>query len=261
MITEQKIQKKYQELLPQLKSYLYRLTSNIEDAEDLLNDTYIKITEKREQLENENALKSWIFRIATNLALNNKKVKKRWHDTAQDLCRTYAETNHNELEIINTAFQNTADKHFEIQEHLNFCFTCMSKTLPIEHQLAIILADIYSFKRKEIAQILEKTESIIKHWLFKGRKSLQDKFYKRCALVNKNGTCYQCAELADYFNKTKDSKKQLENIKFTEYKLKKATKKEFYTLRTILIKEINPLTASHFHLENAIMQTLNRAIE
>ncbi|MCP4402890.1 MAG: hypothetical protein GY801_37010 [bacterium] len=42
---------------------------------------------------------------------------------------------------------------FEIKEYIDFCFTCLSKTLPIEQQIALILKDIYAFKRKEILKI------------------------------------------------------------------------------------------------------------
>lgn len=61
----------------QLKSYLYRLTANNEDAEDLLHDTFIKAQEKIETFKGNSSLKTWVFSIATNLAKDNQRVKNR----------------------------------------------------------------------------------------------------------------------------------------------------------------------------------------
>jgi len=226
----------------------------------LVNDTYLKALKNLPSLKNKSAVKAWVYSIATNLARNNYRVKKRWADNAQDKCRILAESDDEALNLIVKGFQSTTEKHFEIKEHLDFCFTCMAKTLPLEHQLAIILPDIYAFKRKEIAQILEKTEGVIKHWLFNGRKSLQDKFENRCALINKKGACYQCAELNDYFNFQKDSQHQLTNLGFTSQNTENKSKKELYKLRTLLVKEIDPLQAKNHSGEQAIMLVLNQAM-
>ncbi len=52
----------------QLKSYLYRLSANREDAEDLLQDTYIRVKQKMDTFERKSSFKTWVFTIATNLA-------------------------------------------------------------------------------------------------------------------------------------------------------------------------------------------------
>ena len=53
---------------PQLKSYLYRLLANRNDAEDLTHDTFIRAFDQLHTFKGESTLKTWVFRIATNLA-------------------------------------------------------------------------------------------------------------------------------------------------------------------------------------------------
>lgn len=59
----------------QLKSFLLRITASAEDAEDIMQDTYIKAAEKISTFRAESSLKTWLFTIATNLAKDNLRAK------------------------------------------------------------------------------------------------------------------------------------------------------------------------------------------
>src|SRR5882757_4770464 len=72
---------------PQLRAYLFRLTAHKEDTEDLLQDTYLKAAGKIHTFENRSSLKNWIFTIATNLAKDFLRSKKRWPSNAMDLAK------------------------------------------------------------------------------------------------------------------------------------------------------------------------------
>ena len=60
----------------QLKSYLYRLLANRNDAEDLTHDTFIKAYEKLATFKGEASLKTWVFQIATHLSYNHLQRQK-----------------------------------------------------------------------------------------------------------------------------------------------------------------------------------------
>ncbi len=60
----------FSEFQNQLKSYLYRLLANRNDAEDLTHDTFIKAFDKLHTFRGEASLKTWFFQIATNLSYN-----------------------------------------------------------------------------------------------------------------------------------------------------------------------------------------------
>lgn len=241
----------YKDLLPKLKSFLYRLTCNKEIANDLAQDTFLRVIEKQDQFKGHSSLKTWIFSIATNLALDWLRKRKRWSETAQDDSKALAQSD----PIYRTTFLNISKNSpvgaFNFKEHIDFCFTCIAKTLVIEQQVTLILKDIYDFKVSEISVILCSPVGTVKHWLFSARQTMAEIFDRRCALVNKEGVCYQCSELNGLFN---PKQKKLENTFPT------GDKKDLYILRAKLVKAIDPLSSNGSELEDALMQVLRKAI-
>jgi RNA polymerase sigma-70 factor, ECF subfamily len=240
----------------QLKSYLYRLTANKEDAEDLLHDTFIKAQEKIETFKGNSSLKTWVFSIATNLAKDNQRVKNRWDLDVQDKCKNAAVENPTVAERIVSSFKSQAELQFEIKEHINYCFTCIAKNLTLEKQIAIILKEIYDFKRTEIASMLNVSEGVVKHLLHDSRKELQQKYEYRCAIINKNGVCYQCAELNDYLQTDKNAIRKIEKLGFKA----EQTPEESLNIRFQIINQINPLKSNGADIEDTILQILRETI-
>ena len=68
----------FSELKDELKSYLYRLLADRNDTEDLWHDTFIKAFDKLNLFKQQSTLKTWVFTIATNLAYDFLKIRKRW---------------------------------------------------------------------------------------------------------------------------------------------------------------------------------------
>lgn len=240
----------------QLESYLYRLSANKEDAKDLLHDTYLKVTQKSATFLGKSSFKTWVFAIATNLAKDNQRVKNRWKLEVQDDCKYASLSTPTYQQRIINAFQHQNEQQFEIVEHINYCFSCVAKNLNLEQQIVIILKEFYQFKRKEIAKILGKTEGVVKHLLFDGRKELQTRYEKRCALINKNGVCHQCAELNDFLQEKPNSVLKIQQLGLSE----KNTTLKNLNVRFELINKINPLTSKASDLEDTILQILREVI-
>ncbi len=253
MNTGFQIERAYNELLPELKSFIYRLTCDREVTNDLAHDTFVKVIEKQYQFKGASSAKTWIFSIASNLSIDWLRSKKRWSENAQDEAKKLSQSDNNYRDKYLHINQTSPAGSFDFTEHINFCFTCISKTLPIEQQVTLILKDIYEFKVEEICQILETPAGTIKHWLFVSRKSMTDIFDRRCALVNKTGVCYQCSELNGFFN---PKKPQINNPFPADGK-----KEELYEMRTKLIRGINPISSNGSDLEDEIMKVLRKAIQ
>jgi RNA polymerase sigma-70 factor, ECF subfamily len=240
-----------------LKAYLYRLTAHREDTEDLLQETYVQARQNIHQFNGSASLKTWIYAIATNKARDHWRVRKRWSADAQDACREVAETQPGQRARILDAFQSQTDRRFEIKEHINYCLTCLSKNLELDQQIAVILSEFFEFKRRDIADVLGRTEGVVKHLLFEGRKSLQAKHFNRCALINKNGTCYQCAELSDFFNTGQPAAQQVAALKLPQ----PDTLGETGFDRCLEIaRSINPPEAQNSRLHDTLLQVLQDAI-
>jgi RNA polymerase sigma-70 factor (ECF subfamily) len=183
-----------------LISYLYRLLANRNDAEDITHDTFIKGFDKLSTFKGESSLKTWIFQIATHLAYNYLQRQKRWTPNVSEKAKKLVLENSSLRNEIVKVHETATDAKYDIKEHIDTCFTCISKNLPIENQIAIILKDVYDFSVSEICLILDKTEGVIKYLLQDGRKTMIDIFDNRCALINKDGVCHQCSELNGWFN-------------------------------------------------------------
>lgn len=86
------------------------------------------------------------------------------------------------------------------REHLAVCFSCTLRNLPPEHAAALLLAEVYGFTVLEAAEILGVTFGQAKGWIQSARARLREKYDATCALITKQGVCYQCVELSGFFN-------------------------------------------------------------
>ncbi|MEQ8425183.1 MAG: RNA polymerase sigma factor, partial [Cyclobacteriaceae bacterium] len=208
-------QKLFSEFQASLKSYLYRLLADRNDSEDLTHDTFVRGFDKINTISGEASFKTWIFTISTRLAYDELRKRKRWSRDAQDQSKAFAEGNDAVQSLFRSANQSPYGA-YEITEHIDFCFTCISKTLSIENQVALILKDVYDFPVKDIALILEMTVATVKNQLYEARSAMIEIFDNRCALVSKKGHCHQCSELNAVFNPKQNQREALMKVKLAQ---------------------------------------------
>jgi RNA polymerase sigma-70 factor (ECF subfamily) len=242
-----------------LKSYLYRLLTDRDDADDMTQDTFIKAFTNISTFNGDSSLKTWVFRIATNLAYDHLRKRTRWQADAQDRGAELAIGSEEVRRVFWQVHDTSPAGAYEMKEHIDFCFTCISKSLPIENQVAFILKDIYDFQIKEISLILGKTEGVIKHLMNDARNTMTDVFEHRCALINKNGVCHQCSHINEIYNPKQDQQEQLMRLELVKAS-KKYNREQLFTLRTLLVKAIDPQNALGTDLHEAIMMCVRTAI-
>ena len=216
-----------------------RITASAHDAEDIVHDTYVRASEKLHTFRGESSLKTWLFTIASNLAKDNLRAQKRWVENVTDICRQEAMGNpeffREAMHISATSTQGA----FEIKEHITFCFTCISKSLPLEQQLCVFLKEVYEFKVNEIATIIDTSEAMVKYYLHTGRAKMTNVFDNRCALINKEGICHQCSELNGVFNPKQKFQEEVVKIEMAR-EAAHGDKEQLFDLRMKIIKEIDP---------------------
>jgi RNA polymerase sigma-70 factor, ECF subfamily len=237
----------------QLKSYLYRLLASRNDAEDLTHDTFIKAFDKLSIFKGEASLKTWVFQIATHLACNYLQRRKRWVPDVKTQAKHLVLANKKVYEDIERVSQTSAYAIFDMKEHIDTCFTCMAKNLPIENQVALMLKDVYDFSVADVCLILDKTEGAVKYLLQHARKTMMEIFDNRCALINKNGVCNQCSELNGWFNPKQNQQQALIELDLVKGS-KKFNRDELFELRTALIKVIDPLNSKGTDLQELLLK-------
>ncbi|NJN42069.1 MAG: RNA polymerase sigma factor [Flammeovirgaceae bacterium] len=169
MMTLELFNKEFESIAGQLKSYLLRITASPADAADIVQDTYLKASDKLHTFRGESSLKTWLFTIASNLAKDNVRAQKRWTENVIDITKAAALSNKQFFREAMTIRMTSTNGQYEAKEHIAFCFTCISKSLPLEQQLCIFLKEVYAFKVSEISTILNTTESMVKYYLHTGR--------------------------------------------------------------------------------------------
>lgn len=239
MISTDLFTKEFEDFRPQLKSYVLRMTASTEDTEDIIQETYLKAHKNLSSFKKKSSLKTWVFAIASNLARDLLRNQKRWSENVTDICRNKALNNRAFLEEMMGIRMTSDQGNFEIKEHITFCFGCVSKSLPIEQQVTLLLKEVYGFRVKEIAQIIDNTEAMVKYYLHVSRKRMIDIFDNRCSLINKEGVCHQCTELNGIFNPEQKAQEEIVKIEMAREADSKSSE-ELFDLRTDIVKGIDP---------------------
>ena len=244
----------------ELKSFILRITASVQDAEDIVQDTYLKASSKIDTFRGESSLKTWVFSIASNLAKDLLKSKKRWTENVSDICKDAALDDPQFFQEAMHIRQTSPQGNFEIKEHIALCFTCVSKSLPLEQHLALLLKEVYGFKVKEIARIMDQSDAMVKYHLYVSRNRMIEVFDHRCSLINKQGICYQCTELNGIFNPKQKSQEELTKIEMARDAEDKS-KEELFDLRMKILRELDPFESKAAELQLHHLEHNRRTME
>ena len=247
-MTAETFNREFETINGSLRSFILRMTASVHDTEDIVHDTYLKASEKLDGFRGESSLKTWIFTIASNLAKDNLRFRKRWVENVTDICREEALSNQEffkeSLHIQATSPQGA----FEIREHITFCFTCISKSLPLEQQLCLLLKEVYEFKVNEIATIIDTSEPMVKYYLHTSRARMGQIFEGRCAIINKEGMCHQCSELNGIFNPKQKFQEEVMKIEMAK-EAGSAGKERLFDLRMKIVSGLDPFDSPGAELQ------------
>jgi RNA polymerase sigma-70 factor, ECF subfamily len=165
------------ELMPSLYSAALRMTRNRADAEDLVQETYLRAYRGFSGFQEGTNLKAWLYRILTNTYINSYRAKKRRPDETEldeveDLY-LYHRIGGLEAALAGRSAEDELLDRFteaEVKEAI--------EELPDNFRMAVLLADVEGFSYKEIAEILDIPIGTVMSRLHRGRKALQKRLYE-----------------------------------------------------------------------------------
>lgn len=176
---DKKRRKEFEELamvhINSLYNMALRLVYNKEEAEDLVQDTYLKAYRFFDTFQKGTNIRAWLFKILRNTFIN--KYRKAISQPA--------EVFHEDIELLNSHPSDIKENHYEdfvdtLEEKYKNLDAIMEddvkraiESLPLEYREAILLSDIEEMPYKDIAEITNVPIGTIKSRLNRGRKLLQ----------------------------------------------------------------------------------------
>jgi len=171
---------------PQLFSTAMRMARNRSDAEDLVQETFIKAWRSFATYQQGTNLRAWLFRIMTNTYINkyNAQQRKPTETELDDVEELFL------YKRLGAVDQSQLSQSAEDQMLSLFTDDEVKKALeelPDQFRIPVLMSDVEGFSYKEIAEILEIPLGTVMSRLHRGRKSMQKMLYeyaKERGLIN-----------------------------------------------------------------------------
>ena len=158
-------------LLDQLYGGALRMTRNPQDAEDLVQETYLKAYKAFDSFKEGTNLKAWLYRIMTNTYINSyrKKQRRPIETSAEDVTdrQLYTTSSHDSTGLQSAeveALKNLPDA--QIAEAMN--------SLSDDYRMVVYYADVEGLAYKEIAEVMDIPLGTVMSRLHRGRKQLRE---------------------------------------------------------------------------------------
>ncbi|TMA28947.1 MAG: sigma-70 family RNA polymerase sigma factor [Deltaproteobacteria bacterium] len=158
------------EHLDALYSAGLRLTRNERDAEDLVQDTFLRAFRFFDKFERGTNMKAWLFKILTNTFINKYRRRVKERTVVEGAAREAS----NERFVTREPTESSSNpEEYFFEKLLSDDVIRSIDVLPIDFRLVVILADLQEFSYKEIAEILDCPVGTVMSRLYRGRKLLQ----------------------------------------------------------------------------------------
>jgi RNA polymerase sigma-70 factor (ECF subfamily) len=157
--------------IDQLYAAAMRMTRNPSDAQDLVQETFVKAFASFKQFEQGTNLKAWLYRILTNTFINTYRKKQRepYQGTIDDL----EDWQLGGAESTTATSSRSAEA--EAIDHLpDSAVKDALQSIPEDFRLAVYFADVEGFSYQEIAEIMKTPIGTVMSRLHRGRRLLRD---------------------------------------------------------------------------------------
>jgi RNA polymerase sigma-70 factor, ECF subfamily len=152
-------------------SFMYRMARNAAAAEDLAQEVFLRVYRSRESYEASAKFTTWLYRIATNLAVNHARDTRHERPEVQVSLDEPDEESGTTLEVPDASLN--AEQAMVRRERM-LSIRKKVEALPEQQRLAVIMHKYQEMDYKQIAEVLKKSESATKSLLFRAYETLRE---------------------------------------------------------------------------------------
>ncbi|UCG62175.1 MAG: RNA polymerase sigma factor [Candidatus Zixiibacteriota bacterium] len=175
-------------------NYVLRMVRERSTAEELTQDTFVKIYNALADFRGDSELSTWIYTIATNTCLDHFRSSSHRKSEKTDLLRP------------EDLLKNVSPEDFKeppsaedevIHAQMSSCVLGYIDDLPEDYRAVILLHDLHGFTNPEIAKITGSTLENVKVRLHRARKKMQEVFSSKCSFYRDERNVLRCVEKED----------------------------------------------------------------
>ena len=152
-------------------SFMYRMARNAAAAEDLAQEVFLRVYRSRETYEASAKFTTWLYRIATNLAVNHARDTRHERPEVQVSLDEPDDETGTRLEVPDASLN--AEQALVRQERM-MAIRRKVEALPEQQRLAVIMHKYQQMDYKQIGEVLKKSESATKSLLFRAYETLRE---------------------------------------------------------------------------------------
>ncbi len=145
----------------ELIAYCYRLTGTLTEAEDMVQEAFLRAFRALDSFEGRASLRAWLYRIAHNLCLNHVQRRPPVWQSLEDVGETGLRDS-----------SPDAEEAGQERENVRLGFVALVQSLPPRQRAALVLRDVLGWSAEETARILETTVPAVKNALARARQTL-----------------------------------------------------------------------------------------
>ncbi len=197
----------------ELQLHCYRIVGSAQDAEDLLQETLLAAWRDLEQFQGRASVRAWLYRIATNRALDALRASRRRPEDLQPMTDVPEPTYRAEPiwlgpypDVLIEAIPDDApgpEARYETKEAIALAFIAGLQHLPPRQRAVLVLRDVLGFRAAEAAEMLDASEASVNGQLRRARAAFESRLpatsRERAPLPNSNRERDVVGCLADAF--------------------------------------------------------------
>jgi RNA polymerase sigma-70 factor (ECF subfamily) len=197
----------------ELQLHVYRIVGSAQDAEDLLQETLLAAWRGLEQFEGRASIRAWLYRIATNRALDALRASQRRPEELQRMTEVPEPTRRAEPiwlqpypDVLLEDIPDQApgpEARYETKEAIALAFIAGLQHLPPQQRTVLVLRDVLGLRAGEVAEMLETSEPSVNSLLRRARAAFETRLpatgRERAPLPHSKRERHIVGRLADAF--------------------------------------------------------------